>query len=212
MLVPPAERGRDVSLEKGPNITSLPDFDPLPESISGPVLLKVGDDISTDEIMPAGARVLPFRSNIAAMAAFAFDAIDDMYAKRAHDAGDHVVVAGWNYGQGSSREHAAMVPRSLGLRAVLARSFARIHWQNLVSFGVVPLTFLDTPDYDLIEPGDILTIADVAAQLRRDTLEVSNDTKQHTYSMRHGLSARQLEIILEGSLLNTMREPRRVRS
>lgn len=213
MLVPPAEHGRDVPLEKGPNIISLPEFDPLPDSLSGPVLLKVGDDISTDEIMPAGARVLPYRSNIPAMAAFAFEVIDETYAERARQAGYHFVVGGWNYGQGSSREHAAIVPRFLGLRAVLARSFARIHRQNLVNFAVLPLTFLDATDYDRIESGDILTISDVPALLRRaKTIEVSNETKNETYSMRHGLTDRQVEIVLHGSLLDAIRRRQRMRS
>ncbi len=209
MLVPPADDGGSVALEKGPNIISLPDFDPLPDRLSGPVLLKVGDDISTDEIMPAGARVLPYRSNIPAMADFAFDVIDHEYAARARETGDHFVVGGSNYGQGSSREHAAIVPRYLGLRAVLAKSFARIHRQNLVNFAVLPLTFADAGDYDRVDPGDVLGVEDARGALRRETpIEVVNETKGETYATRHGLTDRQIDIVLHGSLLAAIRERR----
>src|SRR5262249_54777846 len=140
MLVPPVD-AHDVELEKGPNIVSLPEFDPLPDLLRGPVLLRLRDDISTDEIMPAAARALPYRSNTPARADFAFDIVDETYPRRAREAGDHFVVGGDNYGQGSSREHAAIVLRYLGLRAVLAKSIARIHGQNLVNFAVLPLPF-----------------------------------------------------------------------
>jgi aconitate hydratase len=207
MLVPPPADGRDVLLEKGPNIVSLPEFDPLPELVMGPVLLKVGDDISTDEIMPAGARVLPYRSNIPAMANFAFEIVDETYAERARETGDHFVVGGDNYGQGSSREHAAIVPRYLGLRAVLAKSFARIHRQNLVNFAVLPLTFLEPGDYDRIKQGDVLAITDPAEQLRRgERVEVVNETRGETYVLRHRLSARQIDIVVHGSLLSAIRD------
>jgi aconitate hydratase len=147
------------------------------------------------------------------MAAFAFDVIDPTYAERARDGGDHFVVGGWNYGQGSSREHAAIVPRYLGLRAVLARSFARIHRQNLINFAVLALTFADAGDYDRIQPGDVLTITDAAAQLRRsDTMAVSNDTRDETYPVRHGLTGRQVDIVLQGSLLDAFRHRQQARS
>src|SRR6266511_705255 len=206
MLVPPVD-GRDVRLEKGPNIVSLPEFEPLPDRVAGPVLLTLGDDISTDEIMPAGARVLPYRSNIPAMADFAFDIVDETYPRRARESGDHFVVGGDNYGQGSSREHAAIVPRYLGLRAVLAKSFARIHWQNLVNFAVLPLTFADPGDYDRIEPGDALTIVDPAGQLQGDApVKVVNETKDETYAMGHRLTSRQIEIVARGSLISVIRD------
>src|SRR5438477_71110 len=171
----PRDGGPAVALEKGPNIVSLPDLDPLPDRVAGPTLLKVGDDISTDEIMPAGARVLPYRSNIPAMGDFAFVPIDETYPERARRAGDHFIVAGANYGQGSSREHAAIVPRYLGVRAVLAKSFARIHRQHLINFAVLPLTFVNNTDYDRIETGDLLAIGEALAQLRNGTtLDVAN--------------------------------------
>jgi aconitate hydratase len=206
MLVPPID-GHDVELEKGPNIVSLPEFDPLPDRLRGPVLLRLGDDISTDEIMPAGARVLPYRSNIPAMADFAFDVVDETYPERARETGDHFVVGGDNYGQGSSREHAAIVPRYLGLRAVLAKSTARIHGQNLVNFAVLPLTFVDPGDYDRIDQGDDLVIDDPGGQLRRGhRVEVTNETKGETYAMRHRLTPRQVDIVVRGSLLSAIRD------
>jgi aconitate hydratase len=207
MLVPPPPDGRDVQLEKGPNIVSLPEFDPLPDRVTGPVLLKLGDDISTDEIMPAGARVLPYRSNIPAMADYAFDIVDETYPDRARATEHHYVVGGDNYGQGSSREHAAIVPRYLGLRAVLAKSFARIHYQNLVNFAVLPLTFTDPEDYDRIEQGDVLSISEPAEQLRRgNRVEVLNESRGETYSLQHRLSARQVEIVTRGSLISVIRD------
>src|SRR5207247_4369027 len=143
------------------NISSLPDFDPLPDELELEVLLKVGDDVSTDEIMPAGQRVLPYRSNIPKISEFAFDAIDDSYHDRAEgtkESGGHAVVGGDNYGQGSSREHAAVAPRYLGLRLVIAKSFARIHWENLANFGILPLEFADATGYDKIDQGDKIAL------------------------------------------------------
>src|SRR5438067_4262574 len=206
MLVPPPESGGDVELVKGPNIESLPDFEPLPDRIEGPVLLKVGDNVSTDEIMPAGQRVLPFRSNIPKMAEFVFDAIDESFPQRAlevRDAGGHVVVGGENYGQGSSREHAAIAPRFLGLRAVIAKNFARIHWQNLVNFGILPLEFADPSDYDRVEQGDVLVLDDVRDTLQDDSkpLVAENTTKGERYELTHHLSPRQVDVILEGGLI-----------
>jgi aconitate hydratase len=210
MLVGPVGDGRDTPLEKGPNIVSLPEFDPLPEDLAGPVLLKVGDNVSTDEIMPAGARVLPYRSNIPAMADFVFDAIDETYPQRARDArdrGGHFVVGGDNYGQGSSREHASIAPRHLGLRAVLAQRFARIHWQNLVNFAVLPLEFTQPGDYDRIDQGDRLEITGIRRQLQDgSTVEVVNRTKDQTHTLRHRLSPRQVEIVLHGSLISVIRD------
>ena len=155
MLLPPADRGISVELEKGPNIKPLPTFEPLPDNIRGPVLLKVSDDISTDEIMPAGSRVLPYRSNIPEISRFVFAPVDESFYERAmaNQRQAFYLVGGNNYGQGSSREHAALAPRYLGLKAVIAKSFARIHQQNLVNFGILPLTFMRPDDYDRIRPG-----------------------------------------------------------
>src|SRR3954466_118634 len=206
MLVPPPEAGEDVELVKGPNIESLPDFEPLPDRIEGPVLLKVGDNVSTDEIMPAGQRVLPFRSNIPKMAEFVFDAIDESFPQRAlevRDAGGHVVVGGENYGQGSSREHAAIAPRYLGLRAVIAKYFARIHWQNLVNFGIVPLEFANPGDYDRVEQGDVLVLDNLHERLADDArvLSVGNTTKGEACELTDPLPPRQIDVLRAGGLI-----------
>jgi aconitate hydratase len=211
MLVPPlpGDENRTVELVKGPNIASLPDFEVLADHVGGPVLLKMGDDVSTDEILPAGAQVLPFRSNIPAIADFAFWQVDESYSGRAlavRAAGGHLLVAGENYGQGSSREHAALAPRYLGLRAVIARSFARIHWQNLVNFGVLALTFADPADYDTVDAGDELHLAGVAERVRAGSpLMVENRTKGSTFAVEHRLTPRQREVMLAGSLITLHR-------
>jgi aconitate hydratase len=211
MLLEPvsAEDARRVVLEKGPNISTLPQFDPPPDELELAVLLKTGDNVSTDEIMPAGARVLPFRSNIPKISQFCFDIIDDTYHDRAlelRDSTGHAVVGGINYGQGSSREHAAIAPRYLGLRLVLTKSFARIHWQNLVNFGVIPLTFVDPKDYDDIGQGDVLRIAGLHDAIeRRGELDVENRTRETTHRARLDLSDRQAEVLLQGGLIKWMK-------
>ena len=212
MLVPPIppEEALKVKLEKGPNIEMLPHFDPLPDSFELPVLLKVGSDISTDEIMPAGARVLPYRSNIPKIAEFSFDMIDQTYPKRAAEQrskGGHCVVGGRNYGQGSSREHAAIAPRFLGLRAVIVQGFARIHWQNVLNFGIVPLTFVDPAEYEQVNQGDVLRIAGLRRQIHGgNEVLVTNVTRNRRFAARHDMSPRQVEMLLSGGLINVMRE------
>jgi aconitate hydratase len=210
LLMPPLspDVARRVTIEKGPNIASLPEFDPLPDTVELPVLLKVHDNISTDEILPAGARVLPFRSNIPEISRFAFNMVDPSYPERAaaiRDAGGHVLIAGTNYGQGSSREHAALAPRYLGLRAVIARSFARIHWQNLVNFGILPLTFVDPGDYEWIQPEDRLSIADLTGIHPGEDIEVHNVSQNRTFRARQSLSPRQIEVLRSGGLINWAR-------
>jgi aconitate hydratase len=208
MLMAPPDDGSKEELEKGPNIVSLPDFQPLKDVISGPVVIKLGDDISTDEIMPAGARVLPFRSNIPEISKFLFYQVDEGFYSRAIQYQDatSIIVAGKNYGQGSSREHAAIAPRYVGVRAVVAKSFARIHWQNLSNFGIIPLTFANPDDWDKIDRGDMLRIENVPEALTKGgKIEIENKTKGETYALEHNLSERQLDIIKEGSLINWMR-------
>jgi len=208
MLAAPPDDGARYELEKGPNIKSLPIFDQLSDFIEGPVLLKVGDDISTDEIMPAGNKVLPFRSNIEAISTFVFTQIDETYPARALEfkSSGSFVVGGANYGQGSSREHAALAPRFLGLQMVLAVGFARIHFQNLINWGILPLTFLNPDDYHRIDQGDILT-----ANNLRDTIKhggevmVHNKTKDQHYAAQSRLTERQVEIVLAGGLINLLR-------
>lgn len=210
-LVPPADSGESVELEKGPNIKPLPTLDPMPEDLEGRVLIKVGDDISTDEIMPAGARVLPYRSNIPEIAKFVFSPIDEIYYQRAmeHRSSTSFVVAGDNYGQGSSREHAAIAPRYLGLRAVLARSFARIHRQNLINFGILPLTFVDPNDWEKIAADDVLEIAGLGESLGiKSRIEVRNVTRDEKYWTEHSMSDRQTEMVLAGGMINVVRSSR----
>ena len=208
MLLPPLpiEEARGVQLVKGPNIASLPEIEPLPEALDLPILLKTADDISTDEIMPAGARVLPYRSNIPRISEFAFEMVDPNYPRRAREAGDHAIIGGRNYGQGSSREHAALAPRYLGLRVVIARGFARIHWQNLVNFGILPLTLDHEVEYDRLDVGDILQLRDLHQQIRRDRqVEVRNATKGRTFTASHALSQRQIEVLFAGGLIRWVR-------
>ncbi|MFC7343462.1 aconitate hydratase [Saccharopolyspora griseoalba] len=202
MLVAPEEpaRARQVEPVKGPNISALPELDPLPERVEAPVLLKAGDDVSTDEISPAGARALPYRSNIPKLAEFSFTRLDEEYPARARE--PHVVIGGSNYGQGSSREHAAIAPRYLGLRVVVAKSFARIHWQNLANFGIVPLTFADPADYDSIERDDVLVLEDLPEALRSgNEIEIRNETRGLRFRARHALSREQVEAILAGGVI-----------
>jgi len=213
MLLPPADPGVPVELEKGPNIQPLPVFEGLPEGISGPVLLKVGDDISTDEIMPAGSRVLPFRSNIPEISRFVFSQVDEYFYERAlaRQRQAFYVIGGSNYGQGSSREHAALAPRYLGLRVVIAKSFARIHRQNLVNFGILPLTFVNPDDYDRIRPEDVLHIERVVQALcNGGSVTVLNTTQDSFFAAEHELSARQLDAVLAGGLINVVRTRRTV--
>jgi aconitate hydratase len=208
----PCEAARRVELQKGPNIAALPEFDELPNELVIPVLLKVHDNVSTDEILPAGTRVLPHRSNVPKIAEFAFDMIDPTYAKRAKEVreqGGHVVIGGKNYGQGSSREHAALAPRYLGLRAVIARSIARIHGQNLVNFGVLPFTFVDSNDYDRINPGDRLRISDLRRLGDHRQSTVENLTQQAEFTVTHALSPRQVDVLLAGGLINWVRTSRK---
>ncbi|MCR3721525.1 MULTISPECIES: aconitate hydratase [Prauserella salsuginis group] len=200
---PPPEVSRRAELTKGPNISALPDFPPLPDRIEAPVLLKVGDDVSTDEISPAGAAALPYRSNIPALAEFTFTRIDPDYPARAKETvggSGHVIVGGRNYGQGSSREHAAITPRHLGLRMVIAVSFARIHWQNLANFGILPVEFADSGDYASIDADDTLVVEDLRRLLSEPDarLSVLNATKDQRYEVRHTLSQRQRDAVLAG--------------
>ncbi|QTF93869.1 aconitate hydratase [Halomonas sp. BM-2019] len=209
MLVAPAEDSGLVALIKGPNIKSLPEFEPIPTRFAGPVLLKLGDDVSTDEIMPAGAEVLPLRSNIPAIAEYVFHAVDPGFSQRARalDGDGFFLVAGRNYGQGSSREHAAIAPRYLGLRAVCALSYGRIHWQNLANFGVVPLTFANADDLARIDQEDELLLDDPLGALDKgDEVTLYNRTKAEQYPMYHDLSKRQVDMIRSGSLIQLVRE------
>jgi len=209
MLIAPADPNMSIGLEKGPNIKPLPPFDPLPANFEGLVLIKVADDISTDEIMPAGARVLPYRSNIPEISKFVFGPVDERFYERAlaDRQGGFFVVAGHNYGQGSSREHAAIAPRYLGLRAVIAKSFARIHRQNVINFGILPLTSNDPADWDHIDASDTLVLKDVRLAIEQDQhLKLFNKTRNQQIDVSFSLSDRQIQMILEGSLINVIKK------
>jgi aconitate hydratase len=204
-LAPPPEDGSDVELVKGPNIASLPTFEPLPQSLAGPVLMKVGDNVSTDEIMPAGAKVLPYRSNIPEISKFTFFQLDESYYDRAmpYQLTGSLIVGGINYGQGSSREHAALAPRYLGVKAVIAKSFARIHWQNLCNFGILPLVFVDEVDYDIIDLNDSLELPNAKEEIQQgNTVTVVNKTRNATFFTRHTMTPRQVRMVLAGSVIN----------
>jgi len=206
VIVPPADGSR-VEIVRGPNIAPLPKMEPLPDILEGPVLLKVGDNITTDHIMPGGAQVLPLRSNIPAISEFTFSRVDPEFAARARKADTGFVVGGSNYGQGSSREHAAIAPRYLGVRAVLVASFARIHAANLVNFGIIPLEFANAEEAGKVEQGDVLRLEGLREALRqRRPLSVRNLTKDTTIAVKHSLTERQVEVILAGSLLNYFRD------
>ncbi len=210
MVLPPDPEAAGTQLIKGPNIKALPDFDPLPDSFSVPVLLKLGDDISTDEILRAGAEALPYRSNIPEIARFTYAVIDPGFHARAIEAGrahgGHVVVAGRNYAQGSSREHAALAPRYLGQILVLAKGFARIGRQNLINFGILPLEFLRPEDFESIRPGDRIAARDLRSQLASGKpILIANETRGLEYPATHGLSLRQAQTILAGGVIGYFR-------
>ncbi len=215
MLVPPLPEAeaRMVRLEKTANITSIPDLGRLQDSISVPVMLKVGDNISTDDIMPAGARVMPLWTNIPKMSEYTFEPIDETYPQRARQGGaerrGHAIVGGANYGQGSSRENAALAPRFLGLEVVLAKTYARIHWQNLVNFGVLPLTFADPASFDELAVGDMIEITGIRAALEAgSTVTASIARGRRTIDLKHDLSARQIDVLLRGGVINWLRDRR----
>ncbi|HHP7237221.1 aconitate hydratase [Longibacter sp.] len=203
------EEAAGLELEKGPNVVSLPGFDSLPDRLELPVLLKMGDDISTDEIMPAGSRILPYRSNIPKISEFVFEQVDETFFERSQDVREtgHAIVAGTNYGQGSSREHAALAPRWLGTRVKLVKSFARIHRQNLANFGILPLKFTSDDAYDSIEQGDTLVLDDLRDTIREGAeVEVYNQDKDETYVLEHDLSDRELQMVLEGSQIGVVKK------
>jgi aconitate hydratase len=202
-----------VELMKGPNIQELPPMDRLPDRLEMPILLKVGDNISTDEIMPAGARVLPYRSNIPKISEYVFENIDPTYDRRALERtppGSHTILAGDNYGQGSSREHAAIAPRYLGLRMVIAKSFARIHRMNLVNFGILPVIFGDPMLYDSLELNDVVVMENAREQLAGSvndrTLVLQVPKKKLKFTVTHNLFPRMIEVILAGGLTNWTRD------
>jgi len=207
MIVPPAEEGEDVEIIRGPNIAPLPKFKVLPNKLEGELLITLGDNITTDDILPAGANVLSLRANIPAISKYIFSGIDPHFADRARNAGTGFIVGGKNYGQGSSREHAALAPRYLGVQAVLAESYARIHKANLINFGILPLEFIHEKDKKRFSQGDRLCIRDLKNLLLEGRkLPLENVTQGFVVEAQIDISARLREIILRGGLLAYTRE------
>jgi aconitate hydratase len=208
-LIPPEEDGHKTEIIKGPNIKSFPEFGPLPDSFDVPVILKVGDNISTDEISPAGAAVLPYRSNIPKISEFTYYKLDETFHKRAlkHQKTGSLIIAGKNYGQGSSREHAAIAPRYLGVRAVIAKSYARIHRKNLINFGVLPFTFKHPSDYEKIDLNDELELKEIHQGLAsKEPFKLFNKTKNQSYEIDHDFSPIELESLMVGSLIEVIKK------
>lgn len=210
MIEPPAspEEAASVEVLRGPNIKPFPKTEPLPESITAKAVLKVGDNITTDHIMPAGAKILPYRSNIPHLSQFCFGVCDESFPERIKAEGKGIIIGGANYGQGSSREHAALVPLYLGVKAVITKSFARIHVANLVNAGILPFTFANKADYDRIDQMDQLELADIRTAMENNTpVVLKNLTKNEKYPLDAShLSARQRAMLLCGGLLDYTRE------
>lgn len=213
MLVAPPENTTELELKKGPNIKSLPEMEKLKSEYEIPVLLKMGDNVSTDEIMKAGAEVLPFRSNIPKISEYSYTVIDDTFYKRALEAketyGGHIVIAGENYAQGSSREHAAIAPKYLGQVAVIAKDYARIAWQNLVNFGILPLEFENGKDLGKIEQGAIVSFKNLKKDVEERNpivVKVRNKNEEFEISVRHSLSERQIALMMKGGVINDFKE------
>lgn len=210
MIEPPASPEEAASIEvlRGPNIKPFPKTEPLPESITAKAVLKVGDNITTDHIMPAGAKILPYRSNIPHLSQFCFGVCDESFPERIKAEGKGIIIGGANYGQGSSREHAALVPLYLGVKAVITKSFARIHVANLVNAGILPFTFANEADYDRIDQMDQLELADIRTAMENNTpVVLKNLTKNEEYPLDAShLSARQRAMLLCGGLLDYTRE------
>lgn len=209
MLIPP-RKDSEIKIIKGPNIKEVPVKAPLEESIEAEVLLKLGDNITTDDILPAGTQVLPYRSNIPEISKFTFKNLDETFYERAMNAknkGGGIIVGGENYGQGSSREHAAIAPMYLGIKAVIAKSFARIHRANLINFGIMPLIFTNPEDYEKVERGDILKLNGLIEAIReKQEYEVINLSKNNSFKVYSNLNERERELLLSGGLLPYVRK------
>jgi len=197
----PSKEAKYAEVLRGPNIKNYPDTEPLSDKIEVAVSLKVGDNITTDHIMPAGAAVLPYRSNIPKMSEFCFNVCDAEFSSRAKALGKSIIVGGVNYGQGSSREHAALVPLYLGVKAVVAKSFARIHKDNLINAGILPLTFIDPTDYDKINEGDNIVLSDIHSSLNTGEYTLFNKASGAEIKLECKLSERQIDIMLAGGLI-----------
>jgi len=209
MILPPSDDPAGIEIWRGPNIGELPANDPLPETVAGVVTIKVEDNVTTDHIIPAGAR-MKYRSNIPEYSKFLFEVVDPLFYERAREVkkpgGHNIIVGGFSYGQGSSREHAALCPMYMGVKVVLAKSFERIHTANLINFGIVPVTFRNENDYDQISRGDNLEIPDIREKISRgETLIIKNTTRGVEFEVEYDLSDRAKEIVLAGGMLSLIK-------
>ncbi len=204
-IIRPAEELRKTQVVRGPNIAPLPTFDPLPETLETKVTLVVGDNISTDTIMPAGSEILPLRSNIPAISRYVFSRIDAEFAQKCREAGAVTVIGGENYGQGSSREHAALAPRYLGVRAVMAKSFARIHMANLCNYGILPLVFANPDDYSFINPGAAIVYREIRRHLAGGAVEIQVEIDGKKIEVLLQVSERMRRMLLAGGALNLVK-------
>ena len=205
-VLAPAADGATVEVLRGPNIKEFPKSKPFAETLTASVVLKVGDNITTDHIMPAGAKILPYRSNIPHLSKYCFEVCDPAFPERAKKAGDGIIIGGSNYGQGSSREHAALVPMYLGIRCVIAKSFARIHVANLINAGILPLTFEDPADYDALEQNSELKLKDISAGMAAGKITVTDMVTRKSFTAQCNLTQRQQAILMAGGLLNYTKE------
>ncbi|MGQ4875116.1 MAG: aconitate hydratase [Promethearchaeia archaeon] len=211
MIIEPAKNPEEIEIIRGPNISPLPEFLPMPEDLHIKILIKVEDNITTDHIMPAGAKILPYRSNLPKISEFVFEQIDPSFSRRALEnksKGGGLIIGGENYGQGSSREHAALAPHYLGIKIVLAKSFARIHRDNLINFGILPLKFKNKNDYNRLKENDEIEVKDIRELLKSNekVFKIRNLTQKYDFEVEHDLSKREKEIILAGGKLNYTRE------
>ena len=202
IIAPEKQHPEKVEIVRGPNIKPLPENTPLADTVEKQVVIKVVDNITTDHIAPAGAKVLPFRSNIEKISEFIFRDVQPGFKQHCLSVGGGFIVAGQNYGQGSSREHAALAPMYLGIKAVIAKSFARIHQANLINFGIVPFTFANEADYDIIDEGDVLKISNLHQLASGKPMTVENVTKKTSFEVNHALSQLDIDILMAGGRLN----------
>jgi aconitate hydratase len=202
----PADQAADAQVLRGPNIKEFPKSKAFSDTLEAKLVLKVGDNITTDHIMPAGAKILPYRSNIPHLSKFCFEVCDPTFPERAKAAGDGIIVGGSNYGQGSSREHAALVPMYLGIRGVIAKSFARIHIANLINSGILPMVFEDPSDYDKLSQDADLYIEGIVTGMASGKLTVTDRTTGTQFNVLCSLTERQRAILLAGGLLNYTKE------
>ncbi len=202
----PVEEAANAQVLRGPNIKEFPKSKPFAQTLTAQAVLKVEDNITTDHIMPAGAKILPYRSNIPFLSKFCFEVCDETFAERAKAAGDGIIIGGSNYGQGSSREHAALVPMYLGIRGVIAKSFARIHAANLINAGILPMTFADPADYDKVAQGTVLCLEDLENGMNAGAISVWNQSTGERFTANCELTWRQQKILLAGGLLNYTKE------